>query len=118
MVKRGEWIKELNSCEAKNVGNSLWETEIPTSEQLKKSCRFWIDSKGYYKNKDASIEVHYSCYSPSEKFVKLHAFFFDLATYLNKEKSGAEPTSYVQEDIVLESPTFKGLKLILELEIG
>lgn len=121
LIKRGQVQKWLSPFEAKNVGQGLWEIQVPASEAFKKHCHFSFDNKkSAWQKKTASIEVHYSCFSMKDKFTKIHEFEMDLAQYLNDKKQGNGKIVHSQDDVVLKSDSgaAKGLKLMMELEIG
>ena len=55
-----------------------------------------------------------------DKFQKYHNFDIDLAQYLNDKKIANDKIIHSQDEVVLKCDNFpkKGLKLIMELEIG
>ena len=113
--------KWLNPFEAKNIGQGLWEINLPTTEAFKKHCHFSFDNKkAVWTKKTAGIEVHYSCFSMKDKFQKIHEFDLDLAQYLNNKKQGNGKIVHSQDDLVLkcDSGSAKGLVVMLDLEIG
>ena len=59
-------------------------------------------------------------YSMKDKFQKFHQFDIDLAQYLNDKKIINDKIIHSQDEVVLKCDTGaqKGLKLMMELEIG